>query len=141
VLNKVLNETVGGVPQEGSLVSAAMGASTPSVMDHVDKVPQPIANALTKNYSSLLKAVEKKKNINIFTVKRKEDIPEDIPLFLEKYSPATSSQVEFNRERKLLLNPKNMRDIWMTYVKISVNWIVSQAESLNYQGWIFMSRH
>ena len=62
VLNKVLNETVGGVPQEGSLVSSGMGGSTVSVMDHIDKVPEPIANALTKNYSSLLKAVDKKRS-------------------------------------------------------------------------------
>jgi len=27
-----------------------------------------------------------------------------------------------------------MRDTWRIYVRISVNWIVSPAESLNYQG-------
>ena len=61
VLNKVLNETVGGVPQEGSLVAASMGPSTVSVMDHVDKVPESVSKALTRDYSSLLKAMDKKR--------------------------------------------------------------------------------
>lgn len=61
ILNKVLNETVGGVPQEGSLVASGMGQSTVSVMDHVDKVPEPVSKALTRNYSSLLKAMDKKR--------------------------------------------------------------------------------
>ena len=62
LLNKVLNETVGGVPQEGSLVASSMAPSQVSVMDHVDKVPDVVANALTKNYSALLKAVDKKRS-------------------------------------------------------------------------------
>lgn len=60
-LNKVLNETVGGVPQEGSLVSSNMGQSGNSVLDHIESIPAPIATALTKNYSSLMKAIDNKK--------------------------------------------------------------------------------
>lgn len=61
-LNKVLNETVGGVPQEGSLISSGMGQSGNSVLDHIESIPAPIASALTKNYSSLMKAIDKKKS-------------------------------------------------------------------------------
>lgn len=60
-LNKALNETVGGVPQEGSMVSSQFG-STPSVMDHIHEAPAPVAQALTKNYSALMKAIDKKKS-------------------------------------------------------------------------------
>jgi hypothetical protein len=61
-LNKVLNETVGGVPQEGSLVSSNMGQLGNSVLDHIENIPAPIASAFTKNYSSLMKAIDKKKS-------------------------------------------------------------------------------
>jgi len=60
-LNKALNETVGGVPQEGSMVSSHF-SSTPSVMDHINEAPAPVAQALTKNYSALMKAIDKKKS-------------------------------------------------------------------------------
>lgn len=61
ILNKVLNETVGGIPQEGSLVASSMAPSTASVMDHIDKVPESVSKALTKDYSALLKAMDKRK--------------------------------------------------------------------------------
>jgi AAA+ ATPase superfamily predicted ATPase len=61
LLNKALNETVGGLPREGDLV--ASGLSSPSsVMDHLDQAPAPVAQALTKNYSALMKAIDKKKS-------------------------------------------------------------------------------
>ena len=64
-LNEALNATVGGVPQEGSLVSG-YGEQT-SVTDFegnqvdVDALPDHVSNALTKDYSQLLKLVDKKK--------------------------------------------------------------------------------
>jgi hypothetical protein len=61
LLNKALNETVGGLPREGDIV--ASGLSSPSsVMDHLDQAPAPVAQALTKNYSALMKAIDKKKS-------------------------------------------------------------------------------
>lgn len=60
-LNKALNETVGGIPKEGGMVSSELG-STPSVMDHIHEAPAPVAQALTKNYSALMKAIDKKKS-------------------------------------------------------------------------------
>jgi len=61
LLNKALNETVGGIPREGDMV--ASGISTPtSVMDQLDHAPAPVAQALTKNYSALMKAIDKKKS-------------------------------------------------------------------------------
>ena len=63
-LNKALNETVMSIPSEGSVVSPGLG-TMPSVMDHVDKVPASVATALTKNYSSLMKAIDKKRSSGI----------------------------------------------------------------------------
>ncbi len=60
LLNKALNETVGGVPREGDLVASGM-TSTPSIMDHVDQAPPVVAQALTKDYSALMKAIDKKR--------------------------------------------------------------------------------
>ncbi len=60
LLNKALNETVGGVPREGTIVSSEL--SVPSVMDHVDHAPPAVAQALTKDYSALMKAIDKKKS-------------------------------------------------------------------------------
>lgn len=59
LLNKALNETVGGLPKEGDMVSS--GLSAPSVMDHVDQAPPVVAQALTKDYSALMKAIDKKR--------------------------------------------------------------------------------
>jgi hypothetical protein len=60
LLNKALNETVGGLPKEGTMVTSELTA--PSVMDHVEQAPPAVAQALTKNYSALMKAIDKKKS-------------------------------------------------------------------------------
>lgn len=68
VLNQILNETSGGVPQEGGLASM-MGSGTPSVVDKlnesvIEKAPEPVkavAQAVTRDYRALLKAVDKKR--------------------------------------------------------------------------------
>jgi hypothetical protein len=68
VLNKILNETEGGVPPEGAL------ADSPSVLDVIQSVPKEqlnensamaaVAGALTKDYRSLLRAADAKaKNV------------------------------------------------------------------------------
>ena len=61
-LNKVLNETVGGIPQEGSMVTGGADEVTDfnghSV--NVNELPDHVSNALTRNYSDVLKLVEKK---------------------------------------------------------------------------------
>jgi len=61
LLNKALNETVGGIPREGDMVASSL-SSPPSVMDNLDHAPAPVAQALTKNYSALMKAIDKKKS-------------------------------------------------------------------------------
>lgn len=63
ILNQILNETVGGVPVEEE-------ASTPSAIDTIKTLPKEVLNenkdvaavaqALTRDYSSLLKAVDAK---------------------------------------------------------------------------------
>jgi hypothetical protein len=60
-LNQALNETVVTSTREGALVSAALGADV-SVLDNINNVPPQIANALTRDYSSFMKAVDKKKS-------------------------------------------------------------------------------
>jgi hypothetical protein len=65
ILNQILNETTGGVPQEGSLVSM-LGATGRSITESTipSTAPEPVkkvAAALTRDYSSLLKAVEQKR--------------------------------------------------------------------------------
>ena len=62
ILNQILNETVGGVPYEE--------ASAPSAMDVIKTLPMEtlnenkemaaVANALSRDYSKLLKAVDAK---------------------------------------------------------------------------------
>lgn len=67
VLNQILNETTGGVPQEGGLASM-MGMSQPSIQDHLTESvvaasPEPVkavSQALNRDYRALLKAVDKK---------------------------------------------------------------------------------
>lgn len=64
ILNQILNETVGGVPQE---------ESTPSAIDRIQTIPKEIlnenkevaavANALTRDYSKLLKMVDVKAKV------------------------------------------------------------------------------
>jgi hypothetical protein len=63
ILNQVLNETVGGVPQEESV-------STPSAIDALQSLPKQVlaenkevaavASAMTRDYSTLLKAIDAK---------------------------------------------------------------------------------
>jgi proline dehydrogenase len=63
ILNQVLNETVGGVPQEAE-------ASTSSTLDVIKSIPKEmlnenkevaaVANALTRDYSKLIKAANAK---------------------------------------------------------------------------------
>jgi hypothetical protein len=65
LLNQVLNETVGGVPLEEA-------SPTPSAIDVIKSLPKEalnenkevaaVANALTRDYSKLLKAVDAKAN-------------------------------------------------------------------------------
>ena len=88
VLNKVLNETRGGIPQQGkeeyptlgggafdtSRMTELMGYGKPDEVQRdmvavdtlqkagksVDDVPEHVTNALTRDYSSLMKAMDKK---------------------------------------------------------------------------------
>lgn len=63
ILNQVLNETVGGVPQEAEV-------STQSTLDVIKTIPKEmlnenkevaaVANALTRDYSKLIKAADAK---------------------------------------------------------------------------------
>ena len=88
-LNNILNETVGGIPQDGKEAYPTMGGGafdTSRVTEllgysksdetrrdvaavdtikkagvSVDSVPDHVTNALTRDYSSLMKAIDKKK--------------------------------------------------------------------------------
>ena len=64
-INEALRATVGGVPQEGQLVSSAMGANTQTDFNgnelNVNELPESLSNALTRDYSELLNAIDKKK--------------------------------------------------------------------------------
>ena len=63
ILNQVLNETVGGIPLEESV-------SAPSAIDTIQSLPKQVlaenkevaavANAMTRDYSKLLKAIDQK---------------------------------------------------------------------------------
>ena len=65
-LNEALNATAGGIPQEGSMVSG-MSVESNSVKDFqgqtvdIDALPAHVSNALTRNYSDVLSAIDKKK--------------------------------------------------------------------------------
>jgi len=61
-LNRVLNETVGGIPAEGSRVSngETMTDLNGNNVD-VNSLPDHVSNALTRNYSDVLKLVDKKR--------------------------------------------------------------------------------
>ena len=64
LLNQALNETIGGVPQEGGRVSGY--ENTSQITDfqgnthEVDELPDHVSNALNRDYSDLIKAVNKK---------------------------------------------------------------------------------
>ena len=63
-LNKVLNETVGGIPQEGSRVGEVGGSEITDLQGNqvdIDSLPDHLSNALTRNYSDVLKLVDKKR--------------------------------------------------------------------------------
>lgn len=62
-LNKVLNETVGGIPQEGSMVTGRENEMTDfnGQSVNVNELPDHVSSALTRNYSDVLKLVDKKK--------------------------------------------------------------------------------
>jgi hypothetical protein len=63
ILNQVLNETVGGIPNENSV-------SAPSALDTIQNLPREVlaenkdvaavANAMTRDYSKLMKAIDAK---------------------------------------------------------------------------------
>ena len=67
IFNQILNETVGGIPDESS-------ASVPSVIDTIKNMPKEVlaenkdiaavANALTRDYSKLMKAIDSKAKSN-----------------------------------------------------------------------------
>lgn len=61
-LNRVLNETVGGIPTEGSKVGNGntMTDLHGNQVD-VEALPDHLSNALTRNYSDVLKLVDKKR--------------------------------------------------------------------------------
>lgn len=61
LLNKALNETVGGIPREGDIMVSSGMSSPPSVMDNVEHAPPAVAQALTKDYSALMKAIDNKR--------------------------------------------------------------------------------
>tara|TARA_X000000950_G_C13529949_1_gene503184 strand:+ start:112 stop:498 length:387 start_codon:yes stop_codon:yes gene_type:complete len=63
VLNKVLNETVGGVPTESNNISDNEIKDLNGNAVNIDNLPKPLANALTRDYTELLNVVEKKKAI------------------------------------------------------------------------------
>ena len=67
LLNQALNETIGGVPQEGSVVS---GQNSPDKITDfngnthdVNELPDHVSNALNRDYSGFMKAVDKKRGV------------------------------------------------------------------------------
>ena len=65
-INEALRETVGGIPQEGSLVSSNNFSPNKQVDFHgnelnVNDLPESLSSALTRDYSELLNAIDKKK--------------------------------------------------------------------------------
>jgi hypothetical protein len=69
MLNDILNQTTGGVPQEGSMVSmmGGYGGGTQEVITETkvpENAPEPVKsvyNAINRDYRSLMQAVNKKK--------------------------------------------------------------------------------
>lgn len=70
VLNEILNETTGGIPQEGGMVST-MGGYGETVREVITETKAPenspesvksVYNAMNRDYRSLMKAVDKKKS-------------------------------------------------------------------------------
>jgi len=68
-LNQVLNETVGGIPTEGSRVSGASKQTDLNGQEvDISSLPDHVSNALTRDYSKLLGAMETKKKQKMGTV-------------------------------------------------------------------------
>tara|TARA_A100001037_G_C15151929_1_gene639843 strand:- start:3141 stop:3599 length:459 start_codon:yes stop_codon:yes gene_type:complete len=67
-INEILNNTSGGIPQEGSRVGGhaneqeQMTDLQGNVVD-MDQLPDSVSSALTKNYTELLAAVDKKRGV------------------------------------------------------------------------------
>ena len=69
VLNQILNETTGGVPKEGTMVSLTEGFSggsstTVNEIKPPENAPEPVKSvysAMNKDYSKLMKAIDKRK--------------------------------------------------------------------------------
>lgn len=70
VLNEILNQTTGGVPQEGGVVSMMGGydVGPKQVISETkapENAPEPVKNvytAMTRDYRALMKAVDKKRS-------------------------------------------------------------------------------
>ena len=63
-LNEALRATVGGIPQEGQLVSSTDTSTQTDFNGNklsLTELPESISNALTRDYSELLTAIDKKK--------------------------------------------------------------------------------
>ena len=63
-LNEALRATVGGIPQEGQLVSSTDTSTQTDFNGNklsLNELPESISNALTRDYSELLTAIDKKK--------------------------------------------------------------------------------
>lgn len=62
ILNQILNETVGGVPQEADTSSSTLDIikTIPKEMLNENKEVAAVANALTRDYSKLIKAADAK---------------------------------------------------------------------------------
>ena len=62
-INKILNETHGGIPQEGSRVGNEEEITDFNGQPHsITELREDVSKALTRDYSSLLSAISKKKN-------------------------------------------------------------------------------
>ena len=65
-LNRVLNETVGGIPTEGSRAYSEYGEPPMTDLNgqevDINELPDHVSSALTRNYSKLLNKVDEKKN-------------------------------------------------------------------------------
>jgi hypothetical protein len=68
LINQALNETIGGVPHEGSLVSGQASADKITdfngVTHDVDELPDHVSSALNRDYSGFMKAVDKKRGVS-----------------------------------------------------------------------------
>jgi hypothetical protein len=61
-LNKVLNETVGGIPTEGSRVGNQQTMTDLNGNDvDINALPDHVSSALTRNYSDVVKLVDQKR--------------------------------------------------------------------------------